>query len=84
MHDPTTLNRQGPDIGAQYRSAIFYTNEDQKNKATLSKENLEKSGKYNKKIATEIIPASEFYPAEDYHQQYYMKRGIKSCPVEET
>ena len=80
MHDPTALNRQGPDIGAQYRSAIFYTNEDQKNISALSKENLEKSGKYNKKIMTEIIPASEFYPAEGYHQQYYMKRGIKSCP----
>lgn len=80
MHDPTALNRQGPDIGAQYRSAIFYTDENQKNKAVLSKENLEKSGKYDKKIATEIIPAAEFYPAEDYHQKYYMKRGIKSCP----
>jgi peptide-methionine (S)-S-oxide reductase len=80
MHDPTAVNRQGPDIGTQYRSAIFYTGEDQKNAAILSKENLEKSGKYNKKIATEIIPASEFYPAEDYHQKYDMKRGIKSCP----
>lgn len=80
MHDPTMLNRQGPDIGAQYRSAIFYTNEEQKNAAILSKENLEKSGKYSKKIATQIIPASEFYPAEDYHQKYYMKFGIKSCP----
>jgi len=80
MHDPTALNRQGPDIGAQYRSAIFYTNEDQKNIAALSKENLEKSRKYDKKIATEIISSSEFYPAEDYHQKYYMKRGIKSCP----
>ena len=80
IHDPTTLNRQGPDIGKQYRSAIFYTDENQKNIATLSKENLEKSGKYNKKIVTEIIQVSEFYPAEDYHQKYYMKRGIKSCP----
>jgi len=80
MHDPTVLNRQGPDIGAQYRSAIFYTNEDQKKKALLAKENLEKSGKYNKKIMTKITPTSEFYPAEDYHQKYYMKHGIKSCP----
>jgi len=80
MHDPTALNYQGRDIGTQYRSAIFYTNEEQKNTAILSKENLEKSGKYNKKIATQIIPASEFYPAEGYHQQYYMKRGIKFCP----
>lgn len=80
MHDPTAVNRQGPDIGTQYRSAIFYTGKDQKNEAVLSKANLEKSGKYNKKIATEIIPPSEFYPAEDYHQLYYMKHGIKSCP----
>lgn len=80
IHDPTALNRQGPDIGSQYRSAIFYTNEDQRNEAALSKEKLEKSGKYDKKIATQITPALKFYPAEDYHQQYYMKRGIKSCP----
>ena len=80
MHDPTTLNRQGPDVGTQYRSVIFYSNEAQKKSALASKERLEKSGKYMDKIVTEIIPTAEFYPAEDYHQKYNMKRGIKSCP----
>lgn len=80
MHDPTTLNRQGPDVGTQYRSIIFYSNEAQKKSALASKERLEKSGKYRDKIVTEIIPAAEFYPAEDYHQKYNMKHGIKSCP----
>jgi peptide methionine sulfoxide reductase msrA/msrB len=79
VHDPTTLNRQGPDTGTQYRSAIFYVNEDQKNAAIASKEKLETSGKYKKVIVTDIIPAAVFYPAEDYHQKYYMKRGVKSC-----
>ncbi len=78
-HDPTTLNRQGPDIGDQYRSVIFYHNEDQKQAAQASKEKLEKSGKYNREIVTQIIAAPTFYPAEDYHQQYLMKRGRKSC-----
>ena len=80
MHDPTTLNRQGPDIGAQYRSAIFYKDEDQKNSAIASLKKIEASGMYKKSIATEIVPAHKFYPAEDYHQKYYMKRGMKSCP----
>ncbi len=80
MHDPTTLNRQGPDTGTQYRSVIFYTNESQKNAAIASKEKLERSGKYKKAIVTDITMAMEFYPAEEYHQKYYMKRGIKSCP----
>ena len=79
MHDPTTLNRQGPDVGTQYRSAIFYHNEDQKKVAITSKEKLEKSGKYKGKIMTEIAPAGEFYQAEEYHQKYDMKHG-KSCP----
>lgn len=79
MHDPTTLNRQGPDIGSQYRSVIFYNNENQKNAAIASREKLERSGKYKGKIVTEITPVSQFYPAEDYHQKYYMKRGIRSC-----
>ncbi|MBF0216614.1 MAG: bifunctional methionine sulfoxide reductase B/A protein [Candidatus Omnitrophica bacterium] len=79
-HDPTTLNRQGPDIGAQYRSVIFYVNEDQKREAAASKEKMEKSGKYKNKIVTDMVSAGEFYPAEEYHRKYYMKRGIKSCP----
>ena|SRR3989338_3910610 len=81
IHDPTTLNRQGPDIGTQYRSAIFYYDKEQESAANLSKERLEKSGMYkNKKIITQIIPASLFYQAEDYHQRYYMKKGVKNCP----
>lgn len=80
MHDPTTLNRQGPDTGTQYRSAIFYVDGGQKNAAFFSKEKMQSSGKYDKAIVTEILPASEFYPAEEYHQKYYMKSGIKSCP----
>lgn len=80
MHDPTMLNRQGPDVGTQYRSAIFYDSARQKMAAIASKEKLERSGKHKKAIVTEITPATEFYPAEDYHQKYYMKRGVKSCP----
>ncbi len=75
-HDPTTLNRQGPDVGTQYRSVIFYHNQEQERDAKKSKEELESSGKYKKKIVTEIVPASEFYRAEEYHQQYYQKCGI--------
>ncbi|MEZ5333904.1 MAG: peptide-methionine (S)-S-oxide reductase MsrA [Methanolobus sp.] len=75
MHDPTTLNRQGPDIGTQYRSAIFYHNEDQRHAAIISKVNLEKSGKYNREIVTEITPAGPFYRAEEYHQQYFARMG---------
>lgn len=80
MHDPTTLNQQGPDIGTQYRSGIFYTNDGQKKMAFASKEKLEKSGKFKNKIVTQIVPTSDFYPAENYHQKYYMKHNIKSCP----
>ena len=78
-HDPTTLNRQGPDIGDQYRSVIFYYNDEQKQIALSSKEKLEKSDEYDRKIVTQIFLAPKFYPAEDYHQQYLMKRGKKSC-----
>ena len=78
-HDPTTQNRQGPDIGTQYRSAIFYHNEKQKKLAIASKQKLEKSKKYNKAIATEIKPADEFYEAEEYHQQYLEKKGLNVC-----
>jgi peptide-methionine (S)-S-oxide reductase len=78
-HDPTTVNRQGPDIGEQYRSAIFYLNPQQNEAAQASKDQLEKSGKFAKPIATQIVPASQFYRAEDYHQQYLAKRGVKAC-----
>ncbi len=78
-HNPTTLNRQGPDIGTQYRSAIFYHDAEQETTAIESKAALEKSGIFKRPIVTEIAPASEFYRAEDYHQQYLEKRGAKSC-----
>lgn len=80
-HDPTTLNRQGPDVGTQYRSAIFYHDDAQKEAAIESKDEREKSGKYRRPIVTEITPATEFYMAEDYHQQYLEKRGLSSCHI---
>ena len=80
-HDPTTLNRQGPDVGTQYRSAIFYHDEAQKNAAESSKEERERSGRYRKQIVTEITPATAYYEAEDYHQQYLEKRGLSSCHI---
>ena len=70
-HDPTTLNRQGNDVGTQYRSAIFYHDENQKNIAEKSKKELEKEGVFKNPIVTEIVPFSKFYPAEDYHKEYY-------------
>ncbi len=78
-HDPTTINRQGFDIGEQYRSAIFYHNEKQKKLAEESKKKLEKSGKYNRPIVTVIVKAGHFYKAEEYHQKYLMKRRMKTC-----
>lgn len=78
-HNPTTLNRQGPDIGTQYRSAIFYHTPEQEAAAHASKEALEQSGKFRKQIVTEIVPAVPFYRAEEYHQQYFEKRGISHC-----
>ena len=75
-HDPTSLNRQGPDIGNQYRSAIFFHDEEQKKIAQKSKEELEKSGKFQKQVVTEIVPAPEFYKAEEYHQKYFQKHGL--------
>lgn len=74
-HDPTTLNRQGNDVGTQYRSAIFYHNNEQKTKAEKYKVDLDKSGAFDKKIVTEITPYSKFYVAEDYHQNYYNDNG---------
>ncbi len=80
-HDPTQRNRQGPDFGTQYRSAIFYYTPEQQAVARASKEQLEQSGRHRKPIATEITPASEFYRAEEYHQRYFEKRGIASCRI---
>ena len=76
IHDPTTLNRQGPDVGTQYRSAIFYTNEEQRIKSKESKKNLN-INKFNGKIVTEITKATTFYPAEEYHQYYNLKKKKK-------
>jgi peptide-methionine (S)-S-oxide reductase len=75
-HNPTTLNRQGPDVGIQYRSAIFYHDEKQKEIAENSKLSLEKSGKYDDPVVTEIVPAPTFYKAEEYHQKYFKKHGF--------
>jgi len=80
-HDPTQLNRQGPDWGAQYRSAIFFHSPEQQAKALASKESLETERRFSKPIVTQIVPAVEFFPAEDYHQQYLEKRGMASCHV---
>ena len=79
IHDPTTLNKQGPDIGSQYRSAIFYHNMDQERVALRSKEDLNNSGRFHNKIVTQIVPATSFYQAEEYHQKYYQKIGGGSC-----
>ena len=74
VHDPTQVNRQGPDVGSQYRSAIFAHTPEQEAKARASKEALEKSGRFRRPIATEIVRAPDFYMAEDYHQRYEEKR----------
>ena len=81
LHDPTTLNRQGPDVGTQYRSAVFYHNDNQKEIAELSKANEQKSGNHKSDIVTEVTLTSTFYKAEDYHQQYLEKRGLSSCKI---
>ena len=82
IHDPTTLNRQGPDIGTQYRSVIFYSDDRERAAAEESKRRLDESGKFRRPIVTQIVPAPEFYPAEDYHQRYYEKMGIApSCGI---
>jgi methionine-S-sulfoxide reductase len=82
MHDPTQLNRQGPDIGDNYRSAIFYKDESQKNTAQKVIDELNKSKKYKKPIATTIEKASKFWPAEDYHQKYSERTGRGVCHID--
>lgn len=81
IHNPTTINRQGPDIGSQYRSVIYYINEEQKDNALSKLEELDNSKKFKDPIVTEIEPANEYYIAEDYHQQYFEKRGLASCHI---
>jgi peptide-methionine (S)-S-oxide reductase len=81
IHNPTTLNRQGMDIGTQYRSAIFYHDAEQEAAAHTSKEQVQQSGRYRKPIVTEITAASAYYPAEEYHQNYYEKHGVGNCKL---
>lgn len=78
-HNPTTYNRQGPDVGEQYRSAIFYHSPEQEELAASSKKKLDQSKKWQNPVVTEIVPAGIFWRAEDYHQQYLAKRGLGSC-----
>jgi peptide-methionine (S)-S-oxide reductase len=81
IHNPTTLNRQGPDWGTQYRSVIFFHTPEQEAAARASKERLEKSGRYDRPIVTQIVAAPVFYRAEEYHQRYLEKRGVSSCHI---
>lgn len=74
-HDPTQLNRQGPDVGSQYRSAIFYHSDEQRRLAEESRAALDASGRYRRSLVTEILPASTFWEAEEYHQKYHLKNG---------
>jgi peptide-methionine (S)-S-oxide reductase len=80
-HDPTTLNRQGPDVGTQYRSVIFFYSPEQEAAARASKELLDQSGRFKRPIVTQILPAPQFWMAEDYHQQYLEKRGLANCHI---
>ncbi len=80
-HNPTTRDRQGPDVGTQYRSAIFFHDAEQESTAEASKEELTESGRFGGEVVTEIAPAGAFYPAEEYHQQYLEKRGRDSCSI---
>ena len=80
-HDPTTKNRQGPDVGTQYRSAIFVHDAEQQRIASESKQSQEKSGKFRRPIVTEITPLTTFWRAEDYHQRYLEKRGLAHCKI---
>jgi len=81
IHDPTQVNRQGPDFGTQYRTAIFYHSPEQEAAARKSKQALEASGTLRRPIATEITPAGPFWRAEEYHQRYLEKRGAESCHI---
>ncbi len=79
LHDPTQMNRQGPDVGTQYRTAIFFHTPEQEREATASRER--EQANHRKPIVTEILPAGEFYAAEDYHQRYLEKRGLATCKI---
>ena len=81
IHDPTTLNRQGADVGSNYRSAIFYLDDEQKIEAEESKKRMGKTGLLQEKIVTEIVKENKFYPAEEYHQKYFLKNPNHGCPI---
>lgn len=81
VHDPTQVNRQGPDVGSNYRSAIFYLNDQQKQAAEQYITSLTASGKYKEPVATELSAATKFWPAEDYHQKYFLKHTDFACPI---
>ncbi len=81
LHDPTQLNRQGPDVGRQYRSAVFYHTPEQQAAAQAAKQRLQDSGRYAQPVVTSIEPAATFWRAEDYHQKYLTKRGLSSCHI---
>ena len=83
-HDPTQKNRQGPDEGSQYRSAIFYHDDDQRNEAIASKIKLERGDRHKESVVTEIVPAGMFWEAEEYHQQYLEKRGLATCRIPQS
>lgn len=80
-HNPTSLNRQGPDVGSQYRSAIFFHSEEQKQIAANALSTLDKSDRFDKPIVTQVVPAANFYRAEEYHQNYLFKKGASSCGI---
>ena len=81
LHDPTQLNRQGPDVGTQYRSAIFFHTPEQKTEAERIKAELDSSGKFRRPIATQIVPSAEFWRGEEYHQRYFEKQGVSGCHI---
>ena len=81
LHDPTTLNRQGPDVGSQYRSVVFAHDEDQRRAAEEKIRGLTSEGRFRRPVVTQVVPAGTFYPAEDYHQRYLEKRGQASCSI---
>lgn len=81
LHDPTQVNRQGPDVGTQYRSVIFFHSSEQEKVARTVRDRIEASQKFHRPIATEIVPAAEFWRAEEYHQRYFEKHGLPSCHV---
>ena len=81
MHNPTTLNRQGPDVGTQYRSVVFFHSPDQQQAAQQAIETLDESGKWPGAVVTQVEEAMQFWPAEEYHQRYLEKRGLSSCSI---